>query len=276
MTLDPRPFLKWAGGKRVQAPNILNLFPRSIETYYEPFVGGGAVYFSLVTKKPLRGAVLNDYNAELMNVYRCVRDFPDELIEQVKRLAITKDVFMRLREKLPSDFSPVRRAARTLFLNKTCFNGLYRVNRKGVFNVSYDDTRKTPPVIVDPENIRACSEFLSTVKLMSGDFEESVKTAQHGDVVYFDPPYIEVSNTANFTSYTSNGFTMDDQARLAKLFRELAHRGVAVIASNSDTPPVRDLYVDWEIHEVQARRNINSKGDRRGPVGELLIVGRPR
>jgi DNA adenine methylase len=270
---DAKPFLKWAGGKKQLAPKILELFPRHIHTYYEPFVGGGAVFFALTASKKFSTAVLNDFNAELMNVFKVVRDFPDELLDQITKLAVTKEVYLRLRAKRPEEFSPVRRAARTMFLNKTCFNGLYRVNKAGVFNVMWGDYKN--PTIADPENIRACSTALGHVKLLSGDFEEAVKGATSEDVIYFDPPYVEVSRTANFTSYTSNGFSMDDQRRLAECFGNLAKKGVAVVASNSDTPIVRDLYAGWEVHEVQARRAINSKADRRGPVGELIIVGRP-
>ena len=273
MTDPARPFLKWAGGKRSLATEIIALFPRSIRTYYEPFVGGGATFFTLAaTHKKFENAVLNDYNSELMNVYKCVRDFPDELLEQVTRLAVSKDVYMRLREKKPEDFSPVRRAARTLFLNKTCFNGLYRVNKSGIFNVMWGDYKN--PTVADPENIRACSEALGHVKILAKDYADAVKSAGPEDVVYFDPPYVEVSRTANFTSYTSSGFSLDAQKKLAECFHDLVLRGVAVVASNSDTPIVRELYDGWELHEVKARRSINSKASARGPVGELIIVGR--
>jgi DNA adenine methylase len=266
-----KPFIKWAGGKRTLAPQIVELLPKLFKTYYEPFVGGGAVFWHI---DPARYdyAVLNDFNTELINAYKVVRDFPEELLEQVQHLKVTKDVYLRLRKRLPESFSPVRRAARTLFLNKTCFNGLYRVNKKGIFNVMWGDYKN--PVIADPEVIRADSEVLAHVKLTALDFEESVKNAKSGDVVYFDPPYIEVSKTSNFTSYTSIGFTMEDQKRLASTFRTLADRGVFLVASNSDTEPVRDLYRGFEMLEVRARRSINSKADRRGPVGELLITSR--
>lgn len=271
--MKPKPFLKWVGGKRSLAPRIVDLFPRAIKTYYEPFVGGGAVFWSLPQAK-YESVVLNDFNAELMNCYKVVRDFPDELLAQVKKFPVTKDFFLELRAKLPDDFSPVRRAARTIFLNKTCFNGLFRVNRAGLFNAPWGKYKN--PTIADPEVIQACSDVLEHVKLTSKDFAEVVKKAQHEDVVFFDPPYIEVSKTANFTSYTSTGFGLEAQQRLADCFRDLANRGVAVLASNSDTPVVREMYAAWEIHPVKARRAINSKGSARGPVGELIIVGRPR
>jgi len=271
--VKPKPFLKWAGGKRSLAPTILKLFPRTIKTYYEPFVGGGAVFWSLPAAK-YESVVLNDFNAELINVYKVVRDFPDELLAQIKKFPVTKDFFLELRAKSPDEFSPVRRAARTIFLNKTAFNGLFRVNKKGLFNAPWGKYRN--PTIADPGVIQACSDVLEHVKLTSLDFALAVKKAKAEDVVYFDPPYVEVSKTANFTSYTSAGFGLEAQQRLADCFRDLAKRGVAVIASNSDTPVVREMYADWEVHAVKARRAINSKGSARGPVGELIIVGRPR
>jgi DNA adenine methylase len=268
-----KPFLKWVGGKRSLAPRIVGLFPRTIKTYYEPFVGGGAVFWSLPRDK-YESVVLNDFNAELMNCYKVVRDFPDELLAQVKKFAVSKEFFLELRAKLPEDFSPVRRAARTIFLNKTTFNGLYRVNKAGGFNAPWGKYKN--PTLADPEVIQACSDVLEHAKLTSKDFAEAVKNAKHEDVVYFDPPYVEVSKTANFKSYTSSGFGLDDQQRLADTFRDLVKRGVAVLASNSDTPVVREMYATWEVHEVKARRAINSKASARGPVGELIIVGRPR
>lgn len=268
----PRPFLKWAGGKRLLAPQIVGMFPRKIQTYYEPFVGGGAVFFTLAAMDRFQRAVLNDSNVELTNVYRVIRDFPEELIAQVNRLPVTKDCFMQLRARLPDEFSPVRRAARTLFLNRTCYNGLYRVNRDGIFNVSWGDYQN--PRVVDPENVMMCSDALKHVHIGSLDFAAAVDPAGSDDVVYFDPPYAEVSRTANFTAYTAGGFSMDDQVRLADLFGRLAKKGVAVIASNSNTPAVQELYAGWEQHKVRARRSINSDPKKRGPVEELIIVGR--
>jgi DNA adenine methylase len=262
------------GGKKQLAPQLIGLFPKHVGTYYEPFLGGGVVFFNLISKKRFDYAVLNDFNEELMNVWRVVRDFPEELMDQIRKLPVSRDIFMELREKRPEEFSPVRRAARTVYLNKTGFNGLYRVNKAGKFNVPWG--RYDSPTLFNEANILACSEALSHVKLMSKDFAEVVKDAGPGDLVYFDPPYVELSKTSNFQSYTSKGFSLDDQYRLAACFRELRERGSAVVASNSDTQLVRDLYKNWEIHEVQARRSINSKGDKRGPIGELIIVGRTR
>jgi len=270
--VEAKPFVKWAGGKKQLAARLLELFPKTIKTYYEPFLGGGAIFFALASSGRFKMAAVNDFNSELVNVYRVVRDFPGELMEQLQKLPITKDIFLELRAKRPEDFNPVRRAARTIYLNKTGFNGLYRVNKAGIFNVPWG--KYNNPSLFNEENIKACSEALSQVKITEKDFAEVVQEAGSGDLVYFDPPYVELSKTSNFKSYTSSGFTLDDQYRLAACFRELRDRGSAVVASNSDTEIVRELYKDWEIHEVQARRAINSKADRRGPVGELIIVGR--
>lgn len=271
--MNAKPFLKWAGGKRQLLPELEKLLPKKIETYYEPFIGGGAFFFHLANQGRFHRAVLNDWNPELINVYRVVRDFPDELVEQLDRLEITKEVFMELRAVDPMTLAPVRRAARTIFLNKTGFNGLYRLNKKGQFNVPWGKYKN--PKVLDPDNIMACGKTLNRyASLHTGDFSKIVEKAVADDVVYFDPPYVPLNSTSNFKSYTSEGFTLDDQRRLAICFRELVERGVRVIASNSDTPVVRELYEGFEIHDASARRSINSKADQRGPINELIIVGR--
>lgn len=270
-----RPFLKWAGGKTQLIPTLLETLPSRNATYFEPFIGGGAVFFALAAQGTrFQHAVINDWNRELVDAYRAIRDFPEEVIDQLKLLPYSKEIFLELRAKLPQDFSPCRRAARMIYLNKTCFNGLYRVNKAGGFNVPFGKF-KNPPTILDADNLRAVAKVLNHhVTLLDGDFATAVDNAQSGDAVYFDPPYVPVNTTANFTSYTSDGFTIDDQHRLVASFRLLVERGVAVVASNSDTDVIRELYKGFEIHEIQARRSINSKGDKRGSVGELIIVGR--
>ena len=270
---EVRPFLKWAGGKTQLLPQLEELLPRTINTYFEPFIGGGAFFFHLANKNRFKRAVLNDWNPELVNAYRVVSDFTEELIEQLGQFEISKDYFLEIRATDPNDLSPVRRAARTIYLNKTAFNGLYRQNKKGQFNVPWGQYKN--PRILNPEVLRACGRVLNHyASLYTGDFSKSTEGAGEGDVVYFDPPYVPLSSTSNFRSYTSDGFTMDDQKRLAEHFKELVNRGAAVIASNSDTPEVHELYEGFERHTVKARRNINSKGGKRGPVNELIIVGR--
>lgn len=272
------PFVKWAGGKTQLLEPLSTILPSRIRTYYEPFIGGGALFFSLAQKERFQRAVINDWNTELVDAYKTIRDFPDDLITLLQALKETyqadaRGTFQGEREKDPKEMTPIQRAARFIFLNKTGFNGLYRVNKKGGFNTPFGKYEN--PKILDEPNIRACSKVLNHfVVVTSGDFAQVIADAQPGDCVYFDPPYVPVNATANFTSYTSDGFSLDDQYRLAAAFKKLAENGVAVVASNSDTQTVRDLYEGFEMHNVQARRNINSKGDKRGPVGELIIVGR--
>ncbi len=274
-----KPFVKWAGGKTGLVSTLKGILPPKIQTYYEPFVGGGALFFALAADGRFQRAVLNDFNSELMDAFKAIRDFPDAVVKALVRLkeeytAEPQAVYNRERDRNPQELSPLDRAARFLFLNKTGFNGLYRVNKNGGFNVPFGQYAN--PRIADSANIKACAEVLGKFVVLSNqDFAACLGGARHGDVVYFDPPYVPLSPTANFTSYTAGGFGLAEQERLAQTFRELAEQGVAVVASNSDTPIVRGLYTGWEIHEVQARRSINRNGNQRGPVGELIIVGRP-
>lgn len=274
-----KPFVKWAGGKAGLVSTLKGILPPKIETYFEPFVGGGALFFALAAEGRFQRAVLNDFNTELMDAFKAIRDFPDAVIKALVALkgeytAEPQAVYNRERNRNPQELSPLDRAVRFLFLNKTGFNGLYRVNKNGEFNVPFG--QYVNPRIVDSANIKACAEALGKFVVLSNqDFAACLGGARHGDVVYFDPPYVPLSPTANFTSYTANGFGLAEQRRLAQTFRELAEQGVAVVASNSDTEIVRDLYAGWEIHKVEARRSINRDGNKRGPVGELIIVGRP-
>lgn len=269
-----RPFLKWAGGKTRLLGVLSELLPDDIETYHEPFLGGASLFFHLAQRGRFRHAVLNDLNPEVANCYRVVRDFASELVEQLTALRVSKDIFEELRGIEPTSLSPVRRAARMIYLNKTAFNGLYRVNQRGRFNVPWGDYKN--PKVVDEENLLACSYVLNgATTLLDGDFVAAVGQAAPGDVVYFDPPYVPLSRTASFKNYTKDGFTLNDQQRLAICVRDLASKGVLVLLSNSDTPTVRELYAGFEIHVVKMRRNISSKGDGRGPVDEVIVSTRP-
>ena len=272
-----QPFLKWAGGKRQLLPEIRKYVPRDFGTYFEPFVGAGAVLFDL---QPPR-AVINDANEELINCYRVVKTNPEELI----RLAAkherndSAEYFYELRalDREPGlDALPdVARAARVIYLNKTGFNGLYRVNRRGYFNVPYRHHVKTPQV-VNADVIRAVSRYLNSarMKILCGDFKRVVADASDGDFIYFDPPYDPVSLTSSFTGYAAGGFGEEEQKALKRLCDDLTRRSCRVLLSNSDTEFVRSLFDDprrYTVHEVRARRNINRDGARRGEVGELLI-----
>jgi DNA adenine methylase len=267
-----RPPVKWAGGKTQLLPELRKHVPPRFDRYFEPFVGGGALYFSLAPPE----AVLVDSNADLIAAYEAIASSPNLLIrllrsadEQYAQHGI--EFYYRVRDVIPHE-TPLDRASRLIILNKTCFNGLYRVNKSGKFNVPAGKF-KTPPTICDEENIRACSRRLQLASINCGDFEPHVQEAKRGDLCYFDPPYIPTSATADFTSYTADGFGYDDQARLRDCAASLKRRGVTVLLSNSDTPLARRLYdcSPFKVRRVEARRAINSKGGKRGAVGELII-----
>lgn len=272
-----QPFLKWAGGKRQLLHEIRKYVPREFKTYFEPFAGAGAVLFDL---QPPR-AVINDANEELINCYRVIRDKPEELIRLAERHR-RKDSEKYFYEQRSLDRKPgldalpdVERAARVIYLNKAGFNGLYRVNKQGHFNVPYRNHDR-PPQIVVPEVIRAVSRYLNEarVEIRGGDFRQAVGDATDGDFVYFDPPYDPVSRSASFTGYARGGFGEEEQKSLKNLCDDLTQRGCRVLLSNSATEFIKDLFADprrYTVREVKARRNINSVGARRGRVGELLI-----
>jgi DNA adenine methylase len=261
-----RPFLKWAGGKAQLLEQLRPLLPGRFENYFEPFVGGGAVFFGV---RP-RVATLSDVNRELVETYEVVRDQPDALIAALKRHRYEKDYFYHVRDQNPAQLSVVDRAARMIFLNKTAFNGLYRVNSRGQFNVPFGRHRQ--PQFCDEDNLKACSLALEQVRLENADFEEVLSDAGRGDFVYFDPPYVPVSDTAYFTAYIPGGFSWADQQRLAEVVGRLAARGVKVMLSNSDVAPLRELYQDFRIETVTATRRINSRVEGRGSLTEIVVL----
>jgi len=262
---SPRPFLKWVGGKRRLLDQIRPLLPQRINRYFEPFIGGGALFFD---QRP-SSARLWDVNNELINCYVAVRDHLDELIVALRAHRYEKEYYYALRATDPKSLSPVQAAARTICLNRTGFNGLYRVNRSGNFNVPFG--RYTNPTICDAPNLRLCSTVLQGADIQARDFRELAQWATPGDFVYFDPPYVPRSATAAFTDYTPGGFSWDDHLQLADLFGQLHNRGVRVMLSNADVPLVRDLYSDFDIETVYAARAINSRPDRRGNISEVVV-----
>jgi len=275
------PFLKWAGGKRGLIAQLQPLLPIRFRRYVEPFLGGGALFFHLWNLGHLRaGAVLNDLNPELMNCYRVVQD-PRQLedllalLREHARHVADAAYYYRLRaQDRAADFAqrpPAERAARTIFLNHTCYNGLYRLNRRGQFNVPYGKWRR-PPRVFDEANLRACHRALQCAELRQEDFAACLDWAQAGDFVYLDPPYDPLSPTSSFTTYTGTPFTEADQRRLADLFRALDSKGCAVMLTNSATPLVGKLFGGYRCHEIEARRAINSVASRRGPIPELVIT----
>ena len=270
-----KPFVKWAGGKRQIMDKLMKYVPYEFDTYYEPFVGGGALLFELSPKK----AVINDSNKELMNVYEVLcneekfkklcsvlnsyeRNHSEEFYYDLRNKDRNKSAFNRL-----SDYT---RAARTIYLNKACFNGLYRVNSKNEFNVPFG--KKTKVNTYEGSNLITVSNYLTMndIKLLNVDFEEAVKDAKKGDFVYFDPPYD--SETSTFNSYTEEGFGKEAQRRLAKVFKELDEKGVYVMLSNHNTTLINELYKGYNIHVIEAKRNINSNGNKRGKVEEVIIT----
>jgi DNA adenine methylase len=263
-----RPILKWAGGKWQLMPTLERHFPplASVRRYFEPFVGGAAVFFHLQYPR----SHLSDTNAELVNVYQVVRDRVGELIAALGAHVNTADHYYRVRAQDPATLSAMERAARLIYLNKTCYNGLYRVNRQGRFNVPFGRYRN--PTICDPANLEAASRALRHATLAVGDHETALRDATGGDFVYFDPPYQPVSRTASFTSYTDARFDASEQERLARTYRRLHRAGCYLMLSNSDTPLIRDLYAGFRIETIAANRAINCRADGRGPVAELVIV----
>ena len=270
-----KPFVKWAGGKRQIIDMLIKYAPREFNIYYEPFVGGGALFFELSPKK----GVINDSNEELINIYKCLcnedkfkkmcsvlnhyeKEHNEEFYYKIRNKDRNKNAYNKL-----ADYT---KAARTIYLNKACFNGLYRVNSKNEFNVPFGKKNKVNTY--DGSNLITVSNYLTlnNIKICNEDFEKSVKTAKKGDFVYFDPPYD--SDTSTFNSYTEEGFGKEEQKRLAKVFKELDKKGVYVMLSNHNTVLVNELYKDYNIHVIEAKRNINSNGKKRGKVEEVIIT----
>lgn len=275
---DARPIIKWVGGKTSVLPELLPLFPAKIKTYYEPFIGGAALFFALKAEGRFEKAVINDWNDELVNLYRTISANPKDLTDTLQKCKAEytengKETFHRWRARQPHSLTEVERAARTIFLTKTSFNGLYRLNKKGEFNAPWGKYEN--PLICDEPNILACHKALQDVTFHQGDFAKAVLNAGPGDVVYFDPPYFKLSDTADFASYTAEGFTLEDHKRLRDTFVALVQRGVTCILSNHDVPIMHEMFADYEIRPIQVRRSINSKADKRGGVGEVIVVGRP-
>lgn len=275
-TLSLKPFVKWAGGKTQIIAEILKLIPNSFDTYYEPFLGGGALFFQL---KPI-SAVVSDYNSELITAYKCFQEKEDYLlmIEEILKHQRnhSEEYYYQIREMdRIADFSNLpnyMRAARMIYLNKACFNGLYRVNSKGFFNVP--SGKYTNVNAYDETLYNNLSKYLSrsSIFINNDDFEKAVSSAKKGDFVYFDPPYDTFDEKNNFTTYTKNAFGKDEQKRLAKVFKDLDNRGVKVMLSNHNTEFIRELYSEFNIKVINARRSINSVSSGRGSVEEVIIT----
>ena len=272
-----KPIMKWVGGKRELLPdlrkNIPSSFDKETNTYYEPFIGGGALLFDIL---PHYG-VINDSNEELVNLYTVVKNDVDSLIREVSSYPYDKDFYYSIRELdrregFPDFLSDIKRAARTLYLNKTCFNGLYRVNKKGQFNTPFG--KYSNPTICKEQDLKDVSSYFNDndISIMSGDFAQCAKDAQEGDFVYLDPPYVPLSKTSSFTSYTKEGFEDCDQRRIKSIIDDLSNNGVYVLMSNSSSPDVFDLYSsDYNVETVKVARKVNSKAHKRNKIDEFLI-----
>lgn len=263
-----RPFLKWAGGKRRLLAQYAPLLPAEIRGYHEPFLGSGAVFFFL--RPRLQGRIcLSDRVGELAATYRAVRDDVEGVIRRLRRHTYGKEHYYRVRAQNPKRLSPAGRAARFIYLNRTGFNGLYRVNRRGEFNVPFG--RYVNPTICDAEGLRAASAALAEAAVEVGGFSVLPKKVRPGDFVYLDPPYHPLGGTSNFTAYTSDGFGDGEQRRLAETCRALDEKGARFMLSNSDTPLIHTLYKGFRIGRAFALRAINSNPARRGRIAELVI-----
>ena len=273
-----KPFVKWAGGKNGLINSLVSFIPKNFNSYFEPFVGGGALFFYLKNLNILNSKkiYLNDKNVELINAYKQIKINPNKLLEELEILKNNhgKEYFYKIRN-LDRDFdfyslSEVFRAARFIYLNKTCFNGLCRYNAKGNFNTPMGSYKN--PKIYDKDLIFSVHEVLKNVSITNKDFEVVSLKAKKGDFIYFDPPYYPLNKTSSFVSYTDN-FSANEQIRLYKLFKMLDSEGIKVLQSNSNTDFIKELYKDFEIIEVISKRAINCKGDKRGKITELIIRG---
>lgn len=267
------PILKWVGGKRQLLPQIIPHICKKCTTYVEPFLGGGSVLFAY---RP-SNAIVNDLNSELINVYRVIRDNPEDLIKQLKehKSRNSQEYYYEIRgldrTSNFSSLSPVQRAARIIYLNKTCYNGLYRVNSSGQFNSPYG--RYKNPNIVNEVGIRAVSRYFSSseIKIKCGDYKEVLKNLEEGSFVYLDPPYMPLSSSSSFTGYTEGGFDYQKQIELKEECDKLREKGIAFLLSNSDCEQIRQIYQEYKIETVQAKRSINSVASKRGEINEVLI-----
>ena len=273
---EPKPFLKWVGGKRQLMQDLENNFPKRFGSYHEPFLGGGAVMFNLLAKEPKLSCNVSDLNSDLILAYVTIRDKLTKLIESLENHSKNyhkdpTEYYYHVRKQEPKQ--QIEKVSRLIFLNRTCFNGLYRVNKKGQFNVPLG--RYTNPNIVNKENLTMVNKILQSkkIKISCRNFESVLDDAKKGDLVYFDPPYQPISSTANFTSYTHRDFTKNDLESLVELANQLNSKGCHVLLSNSNSKTVKDYFSEkpWSIFEINANRAINSNSKKRTGHKELII-----
>ena len=260
------PFLKWAGGKTQLLDELIKRVPQTFNTYYEPFIGGGALYFAIAPSS----AVIADINDDLVNVYEIVRDNPEELLEALSTYKNDKVFYYDVRSQDQNALNPIDRAARLIYLNRTCFNGLYRVNKSGQFNVPFAAYKN--PNIIQTDRIMAASNTLKGTQVFYASFEEVLIGAGRGDFIYLDPPYYPIDVYSDFKRYNKEQFYKEDHQKLADLYDELTQRGCYVMLSNSDTEFTRELFKKWRVDTIYAKRMINSDAAKRGKVAEIIVT----
>lgn len=275
-----KPFIKWVGGKGKLITELRIYFPNKFERYFEPFVGGGALFYDVIQNTNLVFSSINDINKKLIITYQQVKKEPDGLISILSELEISykkkneeeqKEFFYLIRNKYNNkNLTDSYTAAYLIFLNKTCFNGMYRENSKGEYNVPFGDQKN--PTICDKENLLAVSKCLKNTKMTNLSFEESIKDCKNGDFIYFDPPYYPINGTSKFTSYSKDSFGQNEQVKLRDVFEQLSNKGCLIMLSNSNTEFIKDLYKDFKINFIYATRSINSKGNGRGRIAELVVT----
>ena len=267
-------FVKWAGGKKQLIEQFKPFFPSKINRYLEAFVGGGAIAFHILKNHKPKEVIISDINGELINTYQIIKDDVESLIKELNKLKQihNKEEYYKIRAVDPKSISPLKRASRFIYLNKTCFNGLYRVNSRGGFNVPIGSYKN--PSIVNEEELRQISKLLKNTDLKVANFEDCLKWAKEGDFVYFDPPYYPL-NKASFTTYTKDKFLEEEQKKLKEVFEKLDKKGCKVMLSNSDTQFIKELYKDYNISIVKASRMINSDASKRGKINEIVVTNYP-
>ncbi|HJX51083.1 MAG TPA: DNA adenine methylase [Candidatus Nanoarchaeia archaeon] len=265
-------FVKWAGGKKQLIEQFKPFFPENIDRYLEPFVGGGAVLFYILKKYKPKEVFIFDINAELINTYEVIKNDVENLIKELKKLKEihSKENYYKIREEDPKLLSPLTRASRFIYLNKTCFNGLYRVNSKGGFNVPFNNSKN--PLICPEIDLREISKLLQDVKIINKGFEECLKYADKNSFVYFDPPYYPLKKGKSFTTYTKGNFLEKEQKQLKEVFSKLDKKGCKVMLSNSDTDFIKGVYKNYNIRFVNANRMINCDGKGRGKIKEIVVT----
>lgn len=273
----PYPFIKWLGGKTKISGAILERLPDKCNTYYEPFVGGGAILIKMALSNRFKNAIINDKNPELINAWKTIKKEPELLILELRdtsKYLYDKEIYLKIRSTNPKTLDKVQAAARFIYLNKTCFNGLYRVNKSGEFNTPFG--KYTNPLICDSKNINELSQILKKVKIISKNFDFVESEAKSGDAVYFDPPYIPISKTSNFSSYTSDKFGDEDHQRLAEVFKNLVDKNVRTVLSNSFCEDSMNLYGSYDISHIIGQRSIGGDVSYRNSVKEIIVYAGPK